>query len=189
MEGIRKFASVAFRILLSCVVIGILIENIILVRQNGLLKSGILIERVSAGQHLKNLSGIALDGRIQPIKLPTMTSQRLVIFTFTSGCEFCGEVQPVWAELAKDLRQGGISVLWVSGDPVDATKDYCERALIPLSDVVADPPNRTWLQLGLRAVPTTIVVGSGGVVERVWSGVITTSSLSQIRDYLQLKPR
>lgn len=187
MQTGRKLWSGAFRVLVSSLVVGILVENVILVRQNGRLRSGEFIDRVSVGQRLMNLAGVTLDGKLQPISLPTSSSRGLVIFTFAPGCPYCRETQPAWAELSNSLREHGISTVWVSRDSVASTKEYCEDTHIPASDVLADPPHLTYVQLGLHAVPTTVWVGADGVVERVWPGNLTPSAVQDIQQHLWLK--
>lgn len=73
-------------------------------------------------------------------------------------------------KLAGDLEQKGVRVLWVSRDPMEVTRDYCMKHGIRLSDVLADPPHRTYVQLGLARVPNTMLVGADGRVEKVWAG-------------------
>lgn len=182
MRDIRKFGSSAFYAVVAALVVGILIENAVLLRQNRTLKSP-EIDEVHAGQRFVNLSGVALDGKVQSIALPVEASQHLVIFTFSPGCPFCQKSQPFWAELAKDLRQRGVKVLWVSRDPVAVTNEYCRRVQIPVSNVVADPPNSTFKQLGLQAVPDTIVVGPGGMVEKVWTGAVDSDKSATVFGY------
>ena len=61
-------------------------------------------------------------------------------------------------------------MLWVSRDPIEITRDYCTKHGIRLSDTLADPPYRTYVQLGLARVPNTLLVGAEGRVEKVWAG-------------------
>jgi hypothetical protein len=72
--------------------------------------------------------------------------------------------------LASALEQKGVRVRWVSRDPIEITKDYCLKHGIRLSDTLADPPYRTFAQLGLARVPNTLLVGAEGRVEKVWAG-------------------
>src|SRR5262249_30715062 len=73
----------------------------------------------------------------------------------------------------RHLATKGVRVLWVSRDPADITKDYCLKHGIPMFDVLADPPHRTYVQLGLARVPNTVLVGAEGKVEKVWAGRLT----------------
>ena len=73
-------------------------------------------------------------------------------------------------KLAGVLEQKGVRVLWVSRDPMEITRDYCIKHGIRLSDTLADPPYRTYVQLGLARVPNTMLVRADGTVEKVWAG-------------------
>ncbi|HEX4543351.1 MAG TPA: redoxin domain-containing protein [Candidatus Acidoferrum sp.] len=109
-----------------------------------------------------------LDGRVEPVGLPSAGS-KLLIITFSPGCPACQANKERWMKLANTLEQKGARVLWVSRDPIEVTREYCLKHGIPLIDAVADPPYRTYLQLGLARVPNTVLVGPGGTVEKVWA--------------------
>ncbi len=72
--------------------------------------------------------------------------------------------------------------MWVSRDPVAYTRQYCEKNNIQPSDVLADPPYRTYFQLGLEGVPYTLVVGTQGVVEKAWKGRLTSENISELQN-------
>ena len=155
-------------IFLWVVSLGVLAENIFLFLQNRRLNDA-LAPQISAGAQLHMLSGLVLDGRLQPVAFPAAGS-KLLIITFSPGCPACQANQDGWMKLASTLGQKGVRVLWVSRDPIEITRDYCVKHAIPLSDVLADPPYRTFAQLGLARVPNTLLVGSDGMVEKVWAG-------------------
>jgi hypothetical protein len=155
-------------IFLWVVALGVLAENIFLFLQNRRLNDA-LAPQISAGAQLRMLSGLALDGRLQPVPFPVAGS-RLLVFTFSPGCPACQANQDGWMKLASTLGQKGVHVLWVSRDPIEITRDYCVKHGIPLSDVLADPPYRTFAQLGLTRVPNTLLVEPDGRVEKVWAG-------------------
>src|SRR5713101_4565218 len=155
-------------IFLWVVALGVLAENIFLFLQNRRLNDA-LAPQISAGAQLQMLSGLALDGRLQPVPFPVAGS-RLLIITFSPGCPACQANQDGWMKLANTLERKGVRVLWVSRDPIEITRDYCTKHGIPLSDTLADPPYRTFAQLGLARVPNTLLVGAEGTVEKVWPG-------------------
>src|SRR6267154_464181 len=155
-------------IFLWVVALGVLAENIFLFLQNRRLNDA-LAPQISAGAQLQMLSGLALDGRLQPVPFPVAGS-RLLIITFSPGCPACQANQDGWMKLASTLGQKGVHVLWVSRDPIEITRDYCVKHGISLSDVLADPPYRTFAQLGLARVPNTVLVGTEGRVDKVWVG-------------------
>jgi hypothetical protein len=185
----RKIAGSAFRGLLWCAAVGVLFQNVILLRQNRQLKQVHRLDEVSAGERLNNLEGIGLDGRLESISLPTASSPRMLIITFSPGCPACQASQSTWMRLSRELRPRGWLVLWVSRDPIELTSDYAKQKEIPPSYVVADPPRRTYFQLSLEAVPNTIVVGPGGLVEKVWSGALEPDKWEEISAYFDAPTR
>ena len=155
--------------LLWVAALGLLVENVSLFRQNRSLREAVA-PQIAAGTQLQMLSGLTLDGRIVPVGFPALGS-KLLILTFSPGCPACQANQTKWMNLANTLEQkGAVRILWVSRDPIEVTKEYCLKHGIPLSDVLADPPYRTYAQLGLARVPNTVLVDASGTVEKVWPG-------------------
>lgn len=168
----RKAAPLRFRKALEALIwlagLGVVAANMALLRQNRSLQES-LAPQITAGVHLEKLAGLAVDGHLQPIALPPANS-KLLIITFSPGCPACQANQEGWMKLAGALEPKGVRALWVSRDPMEVTRDYCLKHGIPLSDVLADPPNRTYVQLGLARVPNTVLVRADGMVEKVWAG-------------------
>jgi peroxiredoxin len=158
----------ALEILLWLAALGVLAENVVLLRKNRQLREA-LPPQITVGTRLQMLSGLALDGRVEPVTLPSASS-KLLIITFSPGCPACQANQEGWMRLASALKQRGTRVLWVSRDSIEITAEYCMKQDIPVSDTVADPPFKTYLQLGMALVPNTVLVGSDGRVEKVWAG-------------------
>ena len=162
-----KFGK-AIEALLWIAALGVLAENIALIRQNRRLLEA-AAPQIVAGVQLQMLSGLALDGHVEPVGLPSAAS-KLLIITFSPGCPACQANQEGWMKLAKALEPKGVRMLWVSRDPIEVTQEYCLKHGIPQIDVLADPPFRTYAQLGLARVPNTVLVGMDGTVEKVWAG-------------------
>jgi peroxiredoxin len=155
-------------ILLWLAGLGVFAENIFLFQQNRRLSEA-LAPQITVGTQLQMLAGIAFDGRLEPVALPAAGS-KLLIITFSPGCPACRANQDGWMRLASTLEEKSVRVLWVSRDPIEITRDYCLKHGIRLSDTLADPPYRTFAQLGLARVPNTVLVGAEGRVEQVWAG-------------------
>lgn len=160
---------------------GVLTANIFLVRQNRRLLQ-LAAPQITAGTELHTLAGLNLDGRLEVISLPPKDS-KLLIITFSPGCPACQANQEGWTKLARVLEHKGVHVLWMSRDPIDMTREYCVKHSIPLSDTVADPPHRTYLELGLARVPNTLLVGDGGKVEKVWAGRLDSAGWTALFAY------
>ncbi len=148
--------------------LGVLAANVLLLRQNRSLQDT-LAPQIIAGAHLEKLAGLTLDGRFQPLGMPSADS-KLLIITFSPECPACQANQQRWMKLAVALEEKSIRVVWLSRDPVEITREYCAKQGIRLSDTLADPPYRTYLQLGLARVPNTVLVKADGTVEKVWPG-------------------
>ena len=86
-------------------------------------------------------------------------------------------------KLGGTLEQKGVRVLWVSRDSIEVTKDYCLKHGIRLADALADPPYRTYVQLGLARVPNTLLVGANGTVEKVWAGRLDQAGWKAVFSY------
>ena len=158
-------AGKVIQILICLAAVGVLAENVLLVRQNRDLEEAIAPQIVS-GKHLEIVGGMTLGGQFQSVPLDS----KLLVITFSPGCPACQANQAGWAKLASAAEQKGVRVLWLSRDPVAMTRDYCLKQGIRLSDTLAEPTYRTYLQLGLARVPNTMLVGTNGTVEKVWAG-------------------
>jgi peroxiredoxin len=161
--------------------LGVLAENIFLLQQNRRLNEA-LAPQITAGTQLQMLSGVAFDGRLESVALP-VAGAKLLILTFSPGCPACQANQDGWMKLASTLERKGVHVLWVSRDPIEITRDYCVKHGIPLSNALADPPYRTFAQLGLARVPNTLLVGANGTVEKVWAGRLDQSGWNTLFAY------
>jgi len=178
--GKSRFNRVT-EILLWLAALGVLAENVFLFLQNRHLSEA-LAPQITVGTQLKMLSGVALNGHLEPVTLPSADSKLLVI-TFSPSCPACQANQEGWMKLSGALQQEGIRVLWLSRDPVEITRDYCMKHGISLSDTLADPPHRTYVQLGLARVPNTVLVGADGMVEKVWAGRLNQAGWTTIFGY------
>lgn len=180
-----RFSKV-MEILLWLAGLGVLAENIFLFQQNRRLSEA-LAPQITAGTQLQMLAGVAFDGRLEPVTLPAVGS-KLLIITFSPGCPACQANQDGWMRLASTLEQKGVRVLWVSRDPIEITRDYCLKHGIRLSDTLADPPYRTFAQLGLARVPNTVLVGAEGRVEKVWAGRMDQAGWNTMFTYFGERP-
>jgi len=166
-EPITRFSKV-IEVFLWLVASGVMAENIFLFLENRRLSEA-LAPQITAGTQLQMIAGIGFDGRLEPVALPSADS-KLLIITFSPGCPACQANQEGWMRLARTLEKKGVRVLWVSRDPSEVTREYCLKHGIPLAVTLADPPYRTFAQLGLARVPNTLLVGGEGRVEKVWVG-------------------
>lgn len=164
---VSTWAGKVIQVLICLAALGVLAENVLLVRQNRDLEKAIAPQIVS-GARLEMVGGLTLDGQFQRLPLPR--DSKLLVITFSPSCPACQANQAGWAKLAGAAEQKGVRVLWISRDPVAITREYCLKQGIRLIDTLADLPHRTYQQLGLARVPNTMLVGANGTVEKVWAG-------------------
>jgi hypothetical protein len=108
-----------------------------------------------------------------------------LVIAYSPNCPFCRANQKNWEYLEREVKNKGWSVVWLSRDPVEITRP-CVQTGIPLSEVIAEPTVRTYLQLGLVSVPGTIAVGADGIVQKVWSGELHADGWRQLSMYFGL---
>src|SRR5580700_3136130 len=173
------------QLLLGCLSIALFAQNLIIRKQNNKLREIPSLQPVAVGNHVREFAGLTLEGKFRAVPVPA-TGSRLLVIAFSPGCPFCQANRKGWTALEKELKQRGESVIWLSRDAVDVTRAYCLREEIPASEVLADPPFRTYFKLGLVRVPSTIVVGPGGVVEKVWPGHLSADGWRQLYAYFGL---
>lgn len=180
----------ATNFLMWCVALCVLTLSIVLLKQNHNLRAELdflRAGRIVEGQQLHDLAAVSVDGYLRPIVPPNSPAERLLIIGFSPTCKFCEANLSGWRALAHAITgRKGWHVIWVSRDPIALTAEYSKAREIPSDEVLAEPPEATYSQLGLRAVPKTIVVGPGGIVERVWSGQLNTSAWRDVFSYLNI---
>lgn len=180
-----RIGRAALDTLLLCLVLGVAVQDFVLsreVRKYGLLaaEAAPLLRDVTPGARLQSLSAASMDGQYRNVALSGETGEQTLIITFSPACPPCMENTPVWTSLAATLaKRPGWRVLWVSRDPIPETREYCLSHSVPLEDVLAEPAFETYVELGMRAVPLTILAGPGGAVQRVWSGRLEAGALDQ----------
>jgi peroxiredoxin len=173
-------------ILIYFVSIALLVNNIVLKRRiDALRHQPTLPIAAKAGQQLQDMTGFTLDGQPKKIKMRGRGS-RLVVIAYSPGCPFCRANEKGWMVLSQALRRNGWTVIWLSRDPIDITMRHCVRAGIPKDDVVAEPTFQTYYQFALASVPSTTVVGPGGIIEKVWSGRLNAAGWQSLFTYLRL---
>jgi hypothetical protein len=99
--GIIRFSGV-LEIFIWLAGAGVLAENVLLLQQNRTLHQA-QDPQIISGAHLEMLAGLALDGRIRPLVLPSADS-KLLIITFSPSCPACRANQEGVEEAGRHLR-------------------------------------------------------------------------------------
>src|SRR4051794_18799993 len=93
-------------ILLWIAALAVLAENVSLFRENRRLREA-AAPQIAAGTQLQMLSGLSLDGRVEPVSLP-LTDAKVLLITFSPRCPACQANQQGWMNLASILKAQGV---------------------------------------------------------------------------------
>ena len=176
---------------LPLLVVALIADNIILMRQNYRLKtelplpSALIVHREAP---LRDIGGVGLDGRFHTVEMPRSAAEHLLVFTFAPQCPECVLSEPLDATLSAQAKKLGWRTLWISrGDP-EETRTFCNASGIPLDETLVNPPYATYVRLGLAAVPQVVAVGENGKVDEVWLGRLTPESAKSAAQFLSDHP-
>ncbi len=106
----------------------------------------------------------------------------------TTTCRFCDENVGKWKELSELLSGSGLSLVALSLDNQRQTDAFLRQnaidweVLVPVSREVAR-------QLGVRAVPMTVLVAASGQIEASWAGALTAEGVRGVYERAQITLR
>lgn len=181
----------SLNLVLPILVIALIAENIMLLRQNHLLKtesplpSALTVRRE---QPLRDIGGVGFDGRYHTIELPRSASEHLLVFTFAPRCPECISSKAFDTDLSAQAKKLGWRTVWISRGTPDETRAFCNANGIPLEETLVNPPYGTYVRLGLAAVPQLVAVGENGKVDEVWFGRVTPESAKSAAQFLSNHP-
>jgi len=185
--GLRKSLNLA----LSLLVVALIAENVVLLRQNHRLKtepplpSALIVHR---DEPLHDIGGVGFDGRFHTVELPRSTADHLLVFTFAPRCPECVLSKSADVALSAQAKKLGWRTLWISRGNPEETRAFCDASGIPLDETLVNPPYATYLRLGLAAVPQLVAVGQNGKVDEVWLGRLTPESAKSAAQFLSAHP-
>jgi len=191
---LRLAKGVGLDIVLWCLGIALLGVNVLLLQQNRSLQATAngpdTSVNIQEGKHLSRyLAAATLDNGFRPISFPAPDAKRTLLITFSPVCPHCKANHKNWSVIAEELRrQGGWRVLWVSRDPVEMTKDYCEDSDIPVAEAFADPTYRAYMVLDLKTVPNTVVIDAKGVADQLWHGELDAAGWRNVSASFTYRP-
>lgn len=186
--GLRK----SLNFLLALLVVGLIAENIILLRQNQNLKNGLPLPSaltVRRDEPLHDIGGVGFDGKFHIVEMPRSPGEHLLIFTFAPQCPECVKSKSFDADLRAQAKKLGWRTLWISrSGNFEANRAFCNASGILLEEVLLNVPYPTYLRLGLAAVPQVVAVGENGKVDEVWLGRLNAESTKSAAQFLSDHP-
>lgn len=176
---------------LPLLVIALIAENIVLLRQNHRLKTELPLPSALAvhrEEPLHDIGGVGFDGRFHTVELPRSPGEHLLVFTFAPRCRECVLSKSFDLELSGQAKKLGWRTLWISRGNPEETRAFCNASGIPLEETLVNLPYSTYLRLGLAAVPQLVAVGENGKIDEVWLGRLTAESAKSAGKFLSDHP-
>ena len=173
---------------IACCVL-LLAINFSLLRQNRRLKAQLSAPppalEAQAGKQVPDLEGYDVAGRPLSVRYGA-DSRKVLVLVFSPTCKFCAQNWPHWKELVDGLDQGAVRPVAVdvtsTASPAFLSEHHLDR--IP---VFLQLPPQSIVSYRMQITPQTILVDGNGKVEKVWSGVLTDSSLGEIKQLAEDK--
>jgi hypothetical protein len=176
----------------SLLVVALIAENIVLIRQNNRLKtegplpSALAVRR---DEPLHDIGGVGFDGRFHTVEMPQSAADHLLVFTFAPRCPECVASKDLDASLSDEAKKLGWRTVWISrSGNFEQIRAFCNANGIPLEETLANVPYPTYLRLGLAAVPQVVAVGENGKVDEVWFGRLTPEVAKTATQFLSDHP-
>ncbi len=185
----RSLGDRLFTWLLGVVFAVMVVELVLLTRQNRDLKAAVS----SLHQQLSSMrSAISLkEGEVvEPLELPTLTGERVrlayddpdrdtILLVFSPDCPACEENLDGWRRLSAAHDPAREALVYVSTAEPEKTREFARDHALPDPVLLSDAEALT--RYKVQEIPATIVVGPGGVVKRVWVGVLSEEALELFR--------
>jgi hypothetical protein len=151
-----------------------------------------LNEKYSASSESKLYHG----GKVKPIRATTLDNRETVvafqdgewkhhlIFVFNTTCSNCLQNLPSWNMLSKFHMVDSTRVIGISLDEMDRTRTYVSKrdVAFEIYSVVDSSFKRDYRVAG---VPLTILVGTGGLVQGAWCGILNADTLHNIVEMIK----
>lgn len=172
----------------ACCVL-LLAANVALIQQNRRLKAQLSLPpptlEAAPGAQVPDLRGFDLSGR--PLELLYGKDPRKVlVFVFSPTCAFCEDNWSNWQQIITALNHEVVRPVAVD---VTSTVNPLFLAKHQLGDVPVlvhvDP--RATLSYRFHLTPQTILVDHAGKVEKVWTGVLSDSAVTELKQLLNQK--
>lgn len=162
------------------------IDVVLLTRKNLLLEARLLeltvastLPPLAVGTRVRPFPVLTLDGSKQVIDV-TEPGSTYLLYVFSTTCPHCLANLVKW-EAVSDSAGPGVYVVGISiHDPRRTTEYIAERHVPFYSVCVADSVFESAYKI--RAVPATILITDGGMVEGSWAGELSDGQMREITE-------
>jgi thiol-disulfide isomerase/thioredoxin len=143
-------------------------------------------KRLFAGDRMPNVAWNDLQGGV--VRISDFEGKPLLINAWATWCPPCKAEMPMLEQFYLTYQAQGLVVLAVdSGEEVEQVNTFLGQNAFTFP-IAIDTSGETLNRLGVRSLPTTIVVGRDGTVKHLYIGQLTDKQLNEeIVAFLGLK--
>lgn len=162
----------------------------LLIRQNILLRNALIIQNparpsttsLKPGDHVMPFGVKTLDGMDDTIRCPD-TTKFYLLTVFSTTCSHCEQTIPLWQMIANNRPQNW-EVIGISLQGEEETKRFVVDNRIRFITVTAAYDTAFQREYKIPKVPATILIRGGGLVEKMWIGVLTDQQTNEIQNFM-----
>jgi peroxiredoxin len=131
------------------------------------------------------------DPRAPALRLPTLAGRPVSLAAFrgrpvalvflATWCEGCQQELPALVGAARALRPQGLVVLGIDAvaEPPSTVARFARRYGVPFP-ILLDPSSDAMTTFGVRALPTTIIVGADGTIVAHLESAVDAATLRRV---------
>jgi peroxiredoxin len=178
-----------FKIITVVVILGLVAEVVLLIKQNRELQQSLrdridpYAQSLKPGDRVAPCSFTGLDGSARDLRF-SGTPKRQLLFVMSTSCSHCEHDLPFWNHIAEENTENSCGILGVSIDGMEETKKYRAAADIKF-DLVVTGDKHFETDNKISGVPQTILLGEDGVVKRIWLGELNMTMAQEIQNELK----
>lgn len=164
-----------------CVVL--LAANIALLRQNRQLKAQLSAPppalELATGKQMPDLRGFDPEGK--PVEvLYGKDPRKVLVLVFSPTCPFCEQNWPKWEQVISSLDRSAVRPVGVDVTSTSQAPFLSQHQLTGLPVFEKVEP-KVMMDYHFQLTPQTILLDPAGKVEKVWTGVMTDSAVSDLK--------
>jgi hypothetical protein len=170
-----------FAISVCCLLL--LAANIALIHQNSQLKARLAAPppqlEAAQGAQMPDLRGFDLAGKPLEV-LYGKDPRKVLVLVYSPTCAFCKQNWPKWQAMITSLDPSAVRTVAVDVTSSSSEIFIQQHQLAGLPVFQKVDPQAT-VDYRFQLTPQTILVDPAGKVEKVWTGVLNDSTLSEIK--------
>ncbi len=139
-----------------------------------------ILDELKPGDRVDAIEAQSIDGRNTTITYAE-SGMKYLVLVFSTTCPYCVENIEKWRAIARYCQQEGCSVIGVSVHDIDRTRQYLLDMELPFFTVINT--GREFADAyKITGVPMTILISTGGIIEKTWPGVLSDAHVEDIFD-------